>query len=100
MSARLMKLGTLASLALTIGGCTTLGGNVKGDFACRAPTSSCAPTSAIDEQATNAMQPQGANAPSLSPRNDAIRAKNEFIEMPHASTNYFRSLYRTGTAQP
>ena len=69
MSARLMKLGTLASLALTIGGCTTLGGNVKGDFACRAPTSSCAPTSAIDEQATNAMQPQGANAPSLSPAN-------------------------------
>lgn len=69
MSPRRIKLGALASLALAIGGCTTLGGNVKGDFACRAPEGSCAPTSAIDEQATNAMQPQGANAPSLSPAN-------------------------------
>ena len=69
MSQRLIKLGTVASLALAIGGCTTLGGNVKGDFACRAPEGSCAPTSAIDEQATKAMQPQGANAPSMLPTN-------------------------------
>lgn len=69
MSARRIKLGTLASLALAIGGCTTLGGNVKGDFACRAPEGSCAPTSAIDEQATKALQPQGANALSSSPTN-------------------------------
>ena len=69
MTPRLIKLGALASLALTIGGCTTLGGNVKGDFACRAPEGSCAPTSAIDEQATKAMQPQGANAPSSPPAN-------------------------------
>ena len=69
MSQRLIKLGTLASLALAIGGCTTLGGNVKGDFACRAPEGSCAPTSAIDEQATKALQPQGANALSSSPTN-------------------------------
>lgn len=69
MSQRLIKLGALASLALAIGGCTTLGSNVKGDFACRAPEGSCAPTSAIDEQATNAMQPQGANASSSPPAN-------------------------------
>ena len=69
MTPRLIKLGALTSLALTIGGCTTLGGNVKGDFACRAPEGSCAPTSAIDEQATNAMQPQGAKASSSSPTN-------------------------------
>ena len=69
MTPRLIKLGALTSLALTIGGCTTLGGNVKGDFACRAPEGSCAPTSAIDEQATKALQPQGANAPSSSPAN-------------------------------
>lgn len=69
MTPRLIKLGALASLALTIGGCTTLGGNVKGDFACRAPEGSCAPTSAIDEQATKALQPQGANAPSSPPTN-------------------------------
>ena len=69
MTPRLIKLGALTSLALTIGGCTTLGGNVKGDFACRAPEGGCAPTSAIDEQATNAMQPQGAKASSSSPTN-------------------------------
>ena len=69
MSPRLFKLGALVSLALAIGGCTTLGGNVKGDFACRAPEGSCAPTSAIDEQATKAMQPEGANAPSSPPMN-------------------------------
>lgn len=69
MSPRLIKLGALASLALAIGGCTTLGGNVKGDFACRAPEGSCAPTSAIDELATKAAQAQGANALSSSPTN-------------------------------
>jgi conjugal transfer pilus assembly protein TraV len=69
MSARLIKLGVLAGIALAIGGCTTLGGNVKGDFACRAPEGSCAPTSAIDEQATKALQPEGANAPRSLPAN-------------------------------
>ena len=69
MSQRLIKLGALAGLALAIGGCTTLGGNVKGDFACRAPEGSCAPTSAIDEQATKALQPQGANASPSPPAN-------------------------------
>jgi conjugal transfer pilus assembly protein TraV len=70
MTQRLIKLGALAILALIIGGCTTLGGNVKGDFACRAPEGSCAPTSAIDDQATKALQPQGANASSSPPAND------------------------------
>nr|WP_137677598.1 hypothetical protein [Parerythrobacter lutipelagi] len=69
MSPRLIKLSALAGIALAIGGCTTLGSNVKGDFACRAPEGSCAPTSAIDDQATKAMQQQGANAPSSSPAN-------------------------------
>ena len=74
MSPRLIKLGALAGFALAIGGCTTLGGNVKGDFACRAPEGSCAPTSAIDEQATKAMQPQGADAlPSLPANGRTLR---------------------------
>jgi len=34
------------------GGCSTLGGNVSGDFACRAPEGSCAPTTLIDAAAT------------------------------------------------
>ena len=41
----------LALLILT-GGCSTLGGNVSGDFACRAPEGSCAPTTLIDAAAT------------------------------------------------
>ena len=42
----------LAALSLAVGGCATLGSNVSGDFACRAPNGSCAPTSAIDDAAT------------------------------------------------
>ena len=42
----------LASLALALlAGCTTLGGNVSGDFACRAPQGNCAPASVIDARA-------------------------------------------------
>jgi conjugal transfer pilus assembly protein TraV len=33
-------------------GCATLGGNVQGSFACRAPEGTCAPTSQIDQAAT------------------------------------------------
>lgn len=40
----LLGIGTLSS-------CATLGGNVKGDFVCRAPDGICAPTTAIDDQA-------------------------------------------------
>jgi conjugal transfer pilus assembly protein TraV len=41
----------LLSSAVALSGCTTLGGNVKGSFACRAPDGMCAPTSKIDDQA-------------------------------------------------
>ena len=33
-------------------GCATLGGNVAGTFSCRAPAGSCAPTTLIDQKAT------------------------------------------------
>lgn len=46
-----MRAPGLALLMLT-GGCSTLGGNVSGDFACRAPEGSCAPTTLIDAAAT------------------------------------------------
>lgn len=44
----------LVSLLFTCSGCATLGGNVKGDFSCKAPTGDCAATSVIDERATRA----------------------------------------------
>lgn len=46
-----LRMPSLALLMLT-GGCSTLGGNVSGDFACRAPEGSCAPTTLIDAAAT------------------------------------------------
>ena len=39
--------GTLMSL----NGCTTFGGNVKGSFTCQAPDGICAPSSTIDDRA-------------------------------------------------
>lgn len=40
----------LAAIAapFVLAGCTTMGGNVKGDFACKAPGGTCAPMSTID----------------------------------------------------
>lgn len=52
MSARLRMLACAIGSASLLGGCATLGGNVEGSFACRAPEGSCAPTSLIDAQAT------------------------------------------------
>jgi len=52
MSARLRILACTIGSASLLGGCATLGGNVAGNFACRAPEGSCAPTSLIDAQAT------------------------------------------------
>lgn len=48
--------GKLALLVLVLGGtglvsCTTMGGNVKGSFACVAPDGICAPSSVIDDRA-------------------------------------------------
>ena len=51
MSARHVRVITAASLAASIAGCATLGGNVEGDFDCRAPEGSCAPTTLIDSAA-------------------------------------------------
>lgn len=46
-------LGAGAVLAATasLGACTSLGGNIQGNFSCRAPDGICAPTSTIDDAA-------------------------------------------------
>lgn len=41
-----------AGLAVALGGCTTFGTNVRGDFTCRAPQGDCAPSHVIDARAT------------------------------------------------
>jgi conjugal transfer pilus assembly protein TraV len=48
--AGLLAGSTLLGIAL-LGGCTTLGGNVKGSFSCQAPDGLCAPSSSIDDRA-------------------------------------------------
>ena len=48
----LQRSGAVVAIsAVALSGCATLGGNVKGGFACRAPDGICAPTSKIDDQA-------------------------------------------------
>lgn len=49
MSARLVAAALGGSLLLA--GCTTLGGNIKGSFACSAPDGICAPSALIDDRA-------------------------------------------------
>jgi conjugal transfer pilus assembly protein TraV len=40
-----------SALAIMLGGCATFGTNVEGDFSCRAPKGTCAPTHVIDAAA-------------------------------------------------
>lgn len=47
--------GTALAALLANTGCATLGGNVSGDFACRAPDGTCSPMSAIDARAVQTM---------------------------------------------
>lgn len=46
---RLLTIALVATTAL--GGCTTMGGNIKGSFSCAAPDGICAPSSTIDDRA-------------------------------------------------
>ena len=61
-----VRVAALATLAVATSGCAVLGGNVKGSFSCRAPEGNCAPTSVIDEAATQASgkAPEASRPPS------------------------------------
>lgn len=56
------RLIVCAGLAAALGGCTTFGTNVQGDFSCRAPKGGCAPSHVIDAGATATVE----HAPSSS----------------------------------
>ena len=49
------RCAALLGLLLATSGCAVLGGNVKGNFSCRAPEGDCAPTSVIDGRATETV---------------------------------------------
>lgn len=51
--------GTTLAALLASTGCATLGGNVSGDFACRAPDGTCSPMSTIDARAVQTMVGSG-----------------------------------------
>lgn len=48
---RHLRLLAPLSLATVLAGCMTMGGTVKGNFACKAPEGVCAPSSTIDDRA-------------------------------------------------
>lgn len=74
--------GTALAALLASTGCATLGGNVSGDFACRAPDGTCSPMSAIDARAVQTMVGSG----------DA-----EADQKPSARQQPFRSTQGPGT---
>lgn len=51
MSRRSPLLLSAFAAVTALSGCTTLGGNVKGDFSCPSPDSICAPSATIDDRA-------------------------------------------------
>ncbi|WP_156680499.1 TraV family lipoprotein [Sphingomonas profundi] len=79
MNRNLLATALLGGAAL-LSGCATLGGTVKGDFACRAPTGTCAPMTAIDAAAIRTLAGEGAGTeaevrsrqPSLALRSGAV----------------------------
>lgn len=64
---QLLATGTVLAATVSLGACATLGGNIKGDFACRAPDGMCAPTTTIDDAALAMISGDGASAPPAGP---------------------------------
>ena len=58
------RLVVCAGLAAALGGCTTFGTNIQGEFTCRAPKGGCAPSHVIDAGATAVLE-QARSSPEL-----------------------------------
>jgi conjugal transfer pilus assembly protein TraV len=70
----ILRTMVLAAPLLLASGCASLGGNVKGSFACRAPEGTCAPTSAIDAGATGIEKADTVDAQrTVTPTGEAVR---------------------------
>lgn len=70
----ILRAMVLAAPLLLASGCASLGGNVKGSFACRAPEGTCAPTSAIDAGATGIEKADTVDAHrTVTPTGEAVR---------------------------
>ena len=51
------SLAVIALAAASLGGCSTLGGNINGSFTCNAPDGVCAPSTTIDDLALAEIEP-------------------------------------------
>ena len=70
----ILRAVVLAAPLLLASGCASLGGNVKGSFACRAPEGTCAPTSSIDAGATGIEKADTVDAHrTVPPTGEAVR---------------------------
>jgi conjugal transfer pilus assembly protein TraV len=70
----ILRAVVLAAPLLLASGCASLGGNVKGSFACRAPEGTCAPTSAIDAGATGIEKANTSDVHrTVTPTGEAVR---------------------------
>lgn len=69
----LRSLVCAASLGL-LAGCATFGGHVKGQFACRAPQGSCAPTQVIDARAIGSPRTERADGLAANPHVRSVNA--------------------------
>ena len=82
--------GTTLAALLASTGCATLGGNVSGDFACRAPDGTCSPMSAIDARAVQTMVGSGDAEADREPR-----ARQQPFRSPQGSGPIGRTGERT-----
>lgn len=66
-----------AFLAMSASSCTTLGTNVRGNFSCRAPEGTCAPSMVIDDRALSSIVDEGGGySPAIHYENDDVRLEN------------------------
>lgn len=68
----LLRGGAVLAATASLSACTTLGGNIKGNFTCRAPDGICAPTSTIDDAALALIAGEPAGATPAGPYSPSI----------------------------
>jgi conjugal transfer pilus assembly protein TraV len=86
-----MKSPLLLGLLITTAGCTTLGGNIKGSFSCRAPGGTCAPMATIDSAAVSAL---GADVTALGAMDDEGQSEGRMTLAGYPGTEPGRSTDR------
>ena len=82
----ILRAAVLAAPLFLASGCASLGGNVKGSFACRAPEGTCAPTSAIDAGATGIEKADTSDVHRTVPRTREAVRRLQVVLTPYRDT--------------